>query len=142
MFRDLCLRLMLITAIALAGPAGCSNSEDMKKAEAAVEHFHQQLNDAAFDAMYAESDDAMKAQATQEKLVKLLSAVHRKLGNFQSAKSTGWKVFTATGGTTVTLAYASSYEHGQADETFSFHIADGKALLNGYNINSLDMIEN
>jgi len=141
-FRDLSLRILLMTAIALIGLSGCSNTEDMKKAEAAVEHFHRQLNDAAFDAIYDQSDDAMKAQATQEKLVKLLSAVHRKLGNFQSANSTGWKVFTGTEGTTVTLGYNTTYEHGQANETFIFHLTGGKALLEGYNINSLDMIEN
>ena len=142
MLRDLGLRVMMMAIIALVGLAGCSNSEDMKKAEAAVEHFHQQLNDAAFDTLYAEADDALKAQATQEKLTKLLSAVHRKLGNFQSAKSTGWKVFTSTDGTTVTLSYNSTYEHGEAGETFIYHVTGGKALLNGYNINSADMMEN
>ena len=142
MLRDLGLRVMLVAIVALVGLAGCSNSEDMKKAEAAVEHFHQQLNDAAFDALYAEADDGLKAQASQEKLVKLLSAVHRKLGNFQSANSTGWKVFTSTGGTTVTLGYNSTYEHGEANETFSYHVTGGKALLSGYNVSSAEMMEN
>ena len=136
------MRTLFLSLVVLIGLSGCSSKEDMAKAEAGVEQFHKDLNDAAFDQIYEEASDGMKANSTQEKLVKFLSAVHRKLGNFQSASSTGWKVFAATGGTTVTLSYSSIYEQGTAAETFVFLIAGGKAILQGYNINSDELIEN
>jgi len=136
------MRVLLLAMAVCIGLAGCSSKEDIAKAEAAVDQFHKELNASEFDKIYDESSDGMKANASQEKLTKLLSAVHRKLGAFQSGKSTGWKVTAGTSGTIVTLGYTTTYERGEANETFIFKVVADKALLQGYNVNSNDLIEN
>jgi hypothetical protein len=95
-----------------------------------------------FDQIYAEASDEFKAAATAEDLTKLLAAIDRKLGAFQSSTSSSWSVNYSTSGTSVVYAVRSLFANGSGDETFSFLIRDGKALLAGYNIQSSALILN
>jgi len=122
--------------------ASCSAGDDVPKAEGGVAEFHQKLNGADFDTIYGDSGPEMKKAITQEDFVKFVSAVHRKLGGFQSGKTSGWNDTVATGGHFVTLNFSATYEKGGADENFVFHIQDGKAILVGYHINSTALIVN
>ena len=122
--------------------SGCSAKEDIAKAEAAIADFHDKMNNADFDSIYTGAGPQMQSASTQVDLVKLLTAIHRKLGAFQSGKTAGWNVNVTTGGEFVTLKYSSTYEQGDADENFVFSVQDGKALLSGYHINSTALILN
>ena len=51
---------------------GCGARADMKKAEAAVDAFHAQLNIGSFDDIHNHSDDLMKNATSQEHFVNLL----------------------------------------------------------------------
>jgi hypothetical protein len=75
-------------------------------------------------------------------MVALLAAVDRKLGAVKDAEKNGWNVNFQTSGTFVTLGFKTQFEHGRGVETFVYRIADGRALLAGYHINSNALITN
>jgi hypothetical protein len=120
--------------------AACTISADTTLAERAVDAFHEMLNAGQFDAIYAASADDMKKAARREEFVALLEAVHRKLGVTKSWSKKGWNVSYNTSGTFMTLAYSTIYDGGDAAEQFVYRLADGKALLAGYHINSAALI--
>jgi uncharacterized protein DUF3887 len=136
------MRKALLGFFVLFVLSACSPGKDVPIAEAGVVDFHQKLNNGDFDTITNEASAEFKAATKQDDFIKLLSVIHRKLGNFQSSKSTGWNDTVATGGTTVTLNYSATYENGTADENFVFRITDGKAVLLGYHINSMALILN
>ena len=120
--------------------AGCSAGKDLAAAQQAVTTFHQQMNAAAFDAIYdASSADWQKATARAAS-AQFLGAVHTKLGNFVSGNTVGWAENVNTNGTFMTLNYQSKYAGGDAAEHFLYRIDGGKLQLVGYNINSNALI--
>ena len=136
------MRKALLGFFVLLVLSACSAGKDVPVAETGVADFHQKLNNGDFDTIANEASADFKAATKQDDFIKLLSVVHRKLGNFQGGKSTGWNETVATGGTTVTLNYSAPYDNGTADENFVFRIEEGKAVLLGYHINSMALILN
>lgn len=122
---------------------GCRDTVEGKSlAEPGVSGFHDKLAAKEFDRMYAEAGDAFKEAIVKEKAVALFSAIDRKLGKLRSTEQINWQVNTRNGTTYAVLVYKTLFEKGEATETFTFHISDGKAELVGYNISSLDMLIN
>jgi len=133
-------RKLLVLLLFVLVLAGCSASADTSTAEAAVPKFHEMLDAAQFDDIYAQSSDAMKTATSQADLVALLGAVHRKLGNTRSSDRTSWGINYQTSGTWVTLVYKTVYDSGDAQEQFVFLVKDKSALLAGYHVNSNALI--
>ena len=133
-------RKLLVLFLFVLVLAGCSASADMSTAEAAVPKFHEMLDAAQFDDIYAQSGDAMKSASSQADFTALLAAVHRKLGNTKSSTKAGWGVNYQTSGTWVTLNYTTVYDSGDAQEQFVFLVKDKSALLAGYHVNSNALI--
>jgi hypothetical protein len=125
-----------LTAALVLVVAGCSMSADTRVAEEAVARFHAMLDAAQFEAIYAESADDLKQVATQEKLIDLLEAVHRKLGPMKSSVKQTWNVNYHTSGTFITLIYATIFQGGDAHEQFVYRLQGADAKLAGYHINS------
>ena len=71
---------------------------------------------------------------------KLLAAVHRKLGNFQSGKTANWNDNATTGGHYLTLQRTAQFERGPAQEEFVFKMDGQEAVLIGYHIASNTLI--
>ncbi len=125
---------IIIAALGLL--AACSGGENVVSADAAVARFHRQLNAGQFSEIYSQSSKGMKSSSSKTDTVQLLTAVQRKLGAFQSAKRTGWRVNYNTSGNNTVVAYESVYARGKATETFTF-VGDSKnPQLLGFNINS------
>ena len=133
-------RKLLVLFLFVLALVGCSASADMSTAEAAVPKFHEMLDAAQFDDIYAQSGDAMKSASSQADFTALLAAVHRKLGNTKSSTKAGWGVNYQTSGTWVTLNYKTIYAGGDAQEQFVFLVKDKSALLAGYHVNSNALI--
>jgi hypothetical protein len=55
-------------------------------AESEVPKFHEAFNAGKFEGIYSQSGDDLKKAATEEKFVKLVTAVHNKLGNVVELK--------------------------------------------------------
>ncbi len=132
----------IVAALALTFLAGCTAGRDVPSAEAGIAAFHHQLDAQAFDAIYAGSAPDMKTGTSQASFVQLLSAIHRKLGSFQSGSAAGWNDNVTTSGHFVTVTYAAKYAGGAADETFVYRLDGDHAVLAGYHVNSTALIVN
>jgi hypothetical protein len=127
----------MIAALALNG---CSMGADMKVGGDAVATFHKQLDAGQFAAIEAAGGAEINRPAGQ--LVKLLEAVHRKLGNIKSSERVGFNDQVNTGGHFLSLSYSTTFEKGVASENFYYSIVGGKAVLAGYHIASDALILN
>jgi hypothetical protein len=122
--------------------AACSATQDINTAQEAIAHFHQMLSAGQFEEIYALTDDSFKKASTDGDMKRILSTIDRKLGAVKTSESTGWNIGYTPSGTTITLRYQTQFEHGTGAETFRYRLADGKALLAGYNMNSNDLFMN
>ncbi len=120
-----------------------SSTKSVEIAQQSVEQFHSQLDSEHFTALYAASDEKLHQAATETDFVKLLDAVHRKLGNVQRSnlRNTGVAWFAGQGAT-VTLVYETKFAQGTGIEKFVWHIKDNNASLYGYHINSNELVTN
>jgi hypothetical protein len=120
-----------------------SSAKNVELAQQSVEQFHSQLDSEHFTALYAASDEKLHQAATETDFVKLLDAVHRKLGNVQRSnlRNTGIAWFAGQGAT-VTLVYETKFAQGTGIEKFVWHIKDNNASLYGYHINSNELVTN
>lgn len=116
--------------------AACSPSADIKAADAAISAFHSDLNAGNFDKIYNAGSSDLKAAATKEKFIKILSAVHSKLGTYKIGQSAGWNDNATTGGHFVTINYQADYEKGAATENFVYRVQGDQPLLVAYHVNS------
>jgi hypothetical protein len=130
----------LLAAVFFVG--GCSSGQDIAAAEGQISRFRQLMATQEFGRIYAEAADELRKTATEQDMVALLAAVDRKLGAVKDAEKNGWNVNFQTSGTFVTLGFKTQFEHGRGVETFVYRIADGRALLAGYHINSNALITN
>jgi hypothetical protein len=111
-------------------------SADVEQAEKAVPQFHSMLNEGRFKDIYVATSGEFKKVATEADLLKLLDAVHRKLGTHRSKERQNWNVNYDTSGRLVTLVYSSDYSGGKAVETFVYRVKGDDASLVGYHVNS------
>jgi hypothetical protein len=120
----------------------CSSKEHYEVAQAAINRFHELLANKKFDQIYAEASKNLKNNTKSEEFLETLTAIDRKLGAFKVAENKSWSINYGTGGTLVTIGIQAQYEKGSAFETFNFVIENGKAMLNGYNIQSRELLVN
>ena len=133
-FGSLALTILLLLS--------CSSQEQYEVAQAAINRFHELLATKNFDQIYAEASKNLKNNTTSDEFSKLLAAIDRKLGAFKAAENKSWSINYGTSGTLVTIGIQAQYEKGTAFEIFNFVIENGKAMLNGYNIQSRELLVN
>ena len=121
---------------------GCSSTENVSKAEGQIPHFRQLMTERQFEQIYVETADDCKKATTEKDFVGLLTAVDLKLGAVKSVTKNGWNLNYYPSGTFVTLGFKTQFERGSGDETFTYRVADGRALLAGYHITSNGLITN
>jgi hypothetical protein len=135
------MKRLVIYAAALFALAGCGDTiNGTEFAEPAVEKFRQQMSAGQFERAYEATGTEFKQATPREKGVGLFAAVDRKLGKLQKSERITWNVNTRNMTTMVTLVYNSRYAEGDATETFTVKVDDGKGEIIGYNIQSLDMM--
>jgi|SRR5258708_7620840 len=103
---------------------------------AAVQQFHDELNDEQFQQIFDDADDGFQQSGHKEETIKFLEAVHRKLGKAQHANLANLMVQATPGGTYIMAAYTTKFEHGEADEKFVWTRKGGQLKLHGYNVQS------
>lgn len=136
------MRKRVALLVAIGGLAGCSVGQDLPAANAEIGAFHRQLNAQNLPAMYAAASPELRSAWKYDDFAQLLSAVHRKLGNFQSGSTRVWNDNVNTSGHFITLAYIAKFERGAADESFVYRIDGAKVALAGYHISSNALIVN
>jgi hypothetical protein len=128
--------------IVLAGLVGCSSGEHMATAEQGVTEFRQFMESRQFARVYAASSVEFRKTTSEAEMVRILGALNNKLGSVKNAEKNGWNVNFHTSGTFVTLGFKTEFEKGSGAERFVFRIADGRAALVSYNVNSPALLTN
>lgn len=134
LFLGICLFCFVIFTLS------CSMVKDSKAAEPAVEKFHAQFNEKQFSEIYNDSGSMMKDSTTEKELVEFLSAIHRKLGAYNSSTATNWHDNSGPLTSLVTLTYDTDFSDGKGSEQFLISVKGDMVKLEGYNINSTDLI--
>ena len=135
------IKLLLCVACLFFLASSCSMVKDSKTAEPAVERFHAQFNAKEFAAIYQDAGAEMKSVATEKELTDLLDAVYRKLGTYQRSEPVSWHVDTGPLTSMVTLVYNTDFSDGKGTEQFNISVKGNTAKLEGYHINSNDLIK-
>jgi Protein of unknown function (DUF4019) len=130
-----------VFVVAFCFLASCSSSKNVQLAEDSVGMFHAQLDTEQYSSIYKAADEKFHSAASENDFVKLLHAVHNKLGSVKKSSlvNTGVAWFAGQGAT-VTLVYDTQFSDGTGREQFVWHIKDDQASLYGYRINSNDLI--
>lgn len=133
--------LLVVGIVASFSLVGCGMKADMNTVDAAVEKFHAQLNAGNFDQIYTDTNEALKQAGTREDFVKLLTAVHRKLGAAKNTKRVNFFENWGTSGKIVRTNYTTEFDGDNAvEEQFEFQVSGDGAAIRGYHINSNALI--
>src|SRR5580704_12151577 len=91
-------------ACILVSSCGGSSTTSLELAKQNVVEFHSQLNSEQYAVLYSASDEKLHQATSESDFVKLLEAIHRKLGTAQQSdlRNTGIAWFMGQGAT-VTL---------------------------------------
>jgi hypothetical protein len=110
--------------------AGAQLSDD------AVRHFHSQLDAEAYGDILRESDTAFQNSGSSDETTKFLAGVHSKLGSSKGFTRAGINVNASTNGTFIRVSYQSTFDQGNAVETFVWRKVGGGLKLVRYEVNS------
>jgi hypothetical protein len=113
-----------------------SCSEGVDEAKQSVDEFRTAVSNKSYAEIYRAADEQMRASGTEAEFVEFMSAVERKLGPWQSAPDPIWTATSGSWGHQIILNYQSQFANGSATETFTWRVVKGKAVLNGYHVDS------
>jgi hypothetical protein len=117
--------------------------QGQRQADVTVQHFHDQLNAGQYEEIYGEGTDELRGEDYKHgEFLKILSAVHAKLGNVESSSLQNISLTTNLNGTFLVTVNKTTFEKGEATETFTWRKEDGGLKLNGYNIQSNALVLN
>jgi hypothetical protein len=126
------------------GLCSITSCKDMAKgkglADSAIVDFHKQFNEQKFKELYTSAHSDLRAAATEADFLTLLESVHRKLGKQVRSAESGWRVNTFNMKTTAVVTQDTEFEQGKGVETFTFVVSGASCTLQGYHINSRDMM--
>ena len=134
------MRRALAVFAAGAALAGCSASADVAAAERGVAEFRRMMEAGQYRRIYTSAADAFRQTSSEQAAIRFLETVQTRLGPVRRSTRQGWHFNRNTGGTTVTLVYATEFARGRGRETFVFRGSGEHVRLGGYNINSMDLM--
>ena len=98
--------------------------------------FHRLFNGSKFDLIHSNATDDFRKAGPKKDYDEFMAAVRRKMGRAGKSTRESWNVMVTTKGTRVALVYKTEFEHGSAQEHFTFIDKGSGPELLGYNINS------
>ena len=128
---------LLLLAVLLGG---CSFGEDKDRGERAVARFHELFGASQYSELYVDTTENFREAATEAEFLEFLGAVRRKLGNVRESELTDIEVNWDGDGTSIWLSYDTAYELGNATEQFVWIMEGEKIMLDGYQIDSKELI--
>jgi hypothetical protein len=123
---------LLLAGLALL--SGCSASKDLETARTEVARFHKMFDAAQYAEIYAMSGPEIRQDMGEAEWSAMLAGVHNLYGNVTEAKSVGWNVNYATGGSRVSLVYETKFARANGREEFVYDLGKDKVTLAGWNI--------
>ena len=98
-----------------------------------VRRVDSQLDSAAYEDILPESDEAFQNSASR---LEFLSGIHSKLGTARVCSRQNMNVNAGTHGTFINVTYRSTFDRGDAVETFVWRKVGGNLRLAGYHVQS------
>lgn len=130
-----------ILFLAAATLQGCAQSEDFDDAEQSVTMFHDRMNRGLYEEIWELTAPVFGDRQSRDEIRTVFSVMHSHLGKvLESEQIDASSYSSSTEGTTVTLAYHTTFERGSGTETFIFMVDSGAPLMVNYNINSEELI--
>jgi len=109
---------------------------------AAVQHLQNEMSAANYSGIWDEADDRFRKAVPKEEFSKLFEAIHRKLGNADSADLVNIFVNAGTYGTFITTNYQTKFTRGPATESFVWIKSGNRLSLVRYDVRSNALIVN
>ena len=110
------------------------------EADKAASEFHGLYDVEDYDKIFDTAHADFKASKPKAEIISFVRSVREKLGKVKSSNRTGWQANSMNMKTNVVLTFSTEFENGKGEETFTYRIADGKATLLGWYVNSNDLI--
>lgn len=134
-------KLFLACALSLLVPlSACSESEEMKIVERAVENFHAHFNQEQYQDIYREAGEELQKSSAEQNFAPMLSNAHGKLGAVKDAKQVGWYVNDANGRKIIVATYETNYERGKGAEQFTWGMSGDAVKLLNYDLSSPTLV--
>jgi hypothetical protein len=133
---------MLIIGAVAAGLTACSSGEHMTAAEQALSEFRQRMSGREYAKIYANGSDELRKSASEADFLKILGAMDAKLGPVKTTERATWNLNFHTQGTFVSMAFKTDFANGAGTEQFVFRVAEGRAALVSYHVNSTALLLN
>lgn len=130
--------LLGFMALSILGCGGLTGGK--AAADKGIVKFHDQYNAGKVDDMWTDAASEFRSATTKTKFDEFMGAVQRKLGKVTSSANAGWRVHTFNLKTSVQMTQNTVFEQGNGTESFVFVIDGSNAVLQGYNIQSMDLI--
>lgn len=127
----------LLAAVLMAG--GCKGPGSVQDAGAKVAAFHHRLDAGDYEAIWRDSGPGIQS-VDKASFTRFLTAIHDKLGKVRESKQTGWRSEMNTGGSFASLTMQTTFERGSGEESFLYKGTGADQKLEGYHINSMDMM--
>jgi hypothetical protein len=125
-------RLSQVTILIAVCLTGCAPKDDVKKAEAEVDVFHERWNKWDFTGVYNDAHAGFRSAQDPQKSIAQMQYARKMYGAWKSATQSSMNVSEKDSQKDVTLQYNSVYEHGATSEGFTFRMTGGKPLLLNY----------
>ena len=134
------LKWSLISIVLLFGyftwQCGSAMSAGGRLSDDSVRRLHSQLDSGAYEDILRESDEAFQNSASREELMNFLTGIHSKLGTARVCSRQKKNVNAGTHGTFINVTYRSTFDQGDAVETFVWRKVGGNLRLAGYHVQS------
>ena len=134
-------KLTFVFSVALL-LASCGVQQAVQDASGQVNAFHRELDDQNYTAIWAATAPQFRSVTTQAQFMKMLLAIHNKLGKIRQFKQVGWNTNVNTNGHFTSVVMDTGFEKGTGRETFTYVEQNNDLKLAGYFINSADMMTN
>jgi hypothetical protein len=130
---------LLITAVILLlllWRLGIASHPIASASDAAVEEFHQKLNNEQYHEIYSQADRVFRDSANEEQYTEFLRGIRVYLGKTETSRRQSVRIYRNREGSFALLTYQTKFEHGTRTESFTWKLDGERLVLAGYNINS------
>ncbi|HUQ24993.1 MAG TPA: hypothetical protein VM140_04930 [Burkholderiales bacterium] len=98
--------------------------------------FREAAQRGAFSEIYGAASPDLRNAVSEESFLRVLQAVSRRLGGHVGSELKQYRIDPKPPLALVTLAYVTQFQRGPAAEKFVFVVAEGRAALGSYDIQS------
>lgn len=128
------LRAVLCTALVVC--FACNPRARVELARRTADDFHDRYNREDYSGMYGHAGPAVRSSSTEAAFIEYEKGVRAKLGNLKSAEVSNYNLVYLLSGPQVRLDYKCKFAKGDGVESFEIGFENGKAVINGYRLDS------